>query len=400
MRKRPKVALLIESSRAYGRGLLRGIAAYARTHRPWSIYVEPHGLEQPTPEWIRTWDGDGILARVIDRTTSDLLLATGIPTIDLRGALEDSGLPLVGLDSPAAARLAFEHLRDRGFRNMAFCGVQPGQYRFLDQRASEFVRLAKEDGCWFSSFPAAGTSDSAQNWDDEQRQMARWVDKLHKPVGILACHDDRGHQLLNACREADVAVPDDVAVVGIDNDEVLCELSSPPLSSVDSNTTQIGYKAAELLDQMMAGKIKLSGTTLVPPAGVVARRSTDALAIDDRQIAAAMRFIREHACDGINVEDVLEHSGLSRSTLDRRFASVFGHSPSDEIVRVKIERVKQLLIATSYPLQRVADLAGFEHSEHMGSLFRRKTGQTPGECRNARRALGNSPAEGDESSGF
>jgi LacI family transcriptional regulator len=399
MRKRPKVALLIESSRAYGRGLLRGIAAYSRTHRPWSIYVEPHGLEQPTPQWIRTWDGDGILARVTDRATADLLLATGIPTIDLRGALEDSGLPLVGLDSPAAARLAFEHLRDRGFKNVAFCGVQPGQYRFLDQRGVEFERLAKKDSCWFSSFPSAGESGSAPNWDDEQRRMADWVDKLRKPVGILACHDDRGHQLLNACREADVAVPDDVSVVGVDNDEVLCELSSPPLSSVDSNTTQIGYKAAELLDQMMVGKIELSGTTLIPPAGVVARRSTDVLAIDDRQIAAAMRFIREHACDGINVEDVLEYSGLSRSTLDRRFASVFGHSPSDEIVRVKIERVKQLLVATSYPLQRVADLAGFEHSEHMGSLFRRKTGQTPGEFRNAKRALGNSPSEGDEVKG-
>jgi LacI family transcriptional regulator len=395
MRKRPKVALLIESSRAYGRGLLRGIAAYARTHRPWSIYVEPHGLEQPTPQWIRTWDGDGILARVTDQATADLLLATGIPTIDLRGALKDSGIPLVGLDSPAAARLAFEHLRDRGFKNMAFCGVQPGQYRFLDQRAAEFERLAKQSGCWFSSFPPAGQAGSVQNWDEQQRQMAGWVAELRKPVGILACHDDRGHELLNACREADVAAPDDVAVVGIDNDEVLCELSSPPLSSVDSNTTQIGYTAAELLDQMMAGKIELSGTTLVEPAGVVARRSTDTMAIDDREIAAAMRFIREHACDGINVEDVLAHTGMSRSTLDRRFASIFGHSPSDEIVRVKIERVKQLLTATSYPLQRVADLAGFEHSEHMGSLFRRKTGQTPGEYRSAKRVLEGSPAQAE-----
>jgi LacI family transcriptional regulator len=397
MRKRPKVALLIESSRAYGRGLLRGVAAYARTHRPWSIYVEPHGLEQPAPEWIRTWDGNGILARVTDRAMANLLLQTGIPTIDLRGALEDSGIPLVGLDSPAAARLAFEHLRDRGFGNLAFCGVQPGQYRFLDQRAAEFERLAKENDCWFSSFLPAGPADLTPNWDQQQQLMANWVHQLRKPVGILACHDDRGHQLLNACREADVAVPDDVAVVGIDNDEVLCELSSPPLSSVDSNTTQIGYTAAELLDQLMAGEIELSGTTLVQPAGVVARRSTDTLAIDDRQIAAAMRFIREHACDGINVEDVLEHSGLSRSTLDRRFASVFGHSPSDEIVRVKIERVKQLLVVTSYPLRRVADLAGFEHSEHMGSLFRRKTGLTPGEYRSAQRALGSSPSQIDES---
>lgn len=387
MRQRPKVALLIESSRAYGRGLMRGIAAYARTHRPWSIYVEPRGLEQPTPQWIRTWDGDGILARITDRATADLLLATRIPTIDLRGALEDSGIPLVGLDSPAAARLAFEHLRDRGFKNMAFCGVQPKQYRFLDQRAAEFERLSKQAGYWFSSFLPRGPTDSTQSWDEQQRDMAAWVAELRKPVGILACHDDCGHELLNACREADVAVPDDVAVIGIDNDELLCELSSPPLSSIDSNTTQIGYTAAELLDQIMAGKIALTGTTLIAPAGVVTRRSTDIMAIDDRAVAAAMRFIREHACDGINVEDVLAHSGLSRSTLDRRFASAFGHSPSDEIMRLKLERVKELLIETSYPLQRVAHLAGFEHSEHMGSLFRRKTGQTPGEFRSSKQTL-------------
>lgn len=396
MRKRPKVALLIESSRAYGRGLLRGVAAYVRTHRPWSIYVEPHGLEQPPPLWIRSWDGDGILARVTDNRTLELLRATGVPTIDLRGALADTGVPLVGLDSHAAARLAFQHLRERGFRNLAFCGVQPGEYRFLDQRGAEFERLAAESGCWFSKFPSQKGGKATRTWDEEQRQMADWVTQMQRPVGILACHDDRGHELLNACREAEIAVPDDVAVIGIDNDEVLCELSDPPLSSVDSNTAQIGYRAAALLDEMMAGQTTLSGTILVEPTGVVLRRSTDALAIDDREVAAAMRFIREHACDGINVDDVLQRTPLSRSTLDRRFAKVFGHSPSDEIVRLRIERVKQLLVETDYPLAHVANLGGFEHSEHMGALFRRKTGQTPGEYRNDRRAAqGFSPHPGD-----
>jgi LacI family transcriptional regulator len=386
MRKRPKVALLIESSRAYGRGLLRGVAAYLRTHRPWSIYVEPHGLEQPPPQWIGAWDGDGILARVTDRPTLELLRGTGVPTIDLRGALVDTGIPLVGLDSAAAAGLAFEHFRERGFRNLAFCGVKPGEYRFLDQRGAEFERLAVESGCRFDKFPRDNVWKLAPTWDEEQRQMVSWLTQLSKPVGILACHDDRGHELLNACREAELAVPDDVAVIGVDNDEVLCDLSDPPLSSIDSNTAQVGYRAAALLEAMMAGESEVTGTVLVQPAGVVLRRSTDALAIDDRELAAAMRFIREHACDGINVDDVLQRLRLSRATLDRRFSKVFGHSPSDEIMRLRIERVKQLLVETTYSLPRVANLAGFEHSEHMGALFRRKTGQTPGEYRNARRA--------------
>lgn len=386
MHERPKVALLIESSRAYGRGLLRGIAAYLRNHRPWSVYVEPHGLDEPPPRWLSKWQGDGILARVNDRRISQTIETLGLPAIDLRGAMADSKIPLLGLNNDTVVQLAFEHLQEHGFRHFAFCGVAPGEFRMLEMRAERFQRLVEASGCSFSSFPRDTDARPAKTWDQQQQQMSRWVLELPKPVGILACHDDRGHELLNACREVQVAVPDDVAVIGVDNDEVLCELSDPPLSSVNSNTEQIGYRAATLLDQMMAGEITLAGDTLMEPSGVVARRSTDTLAIDDREIASAMRFIREHACDGINVEDLLRRIPLSRSTLDRRFAAIFRRSPSDEIMRLRLERVAQLLVETEYPLTKIAALAGFEHSEHMGTLFRRKQGQTPGEYRKARKA--------------
>jgi LacI family transcriptional regulator len=315
-----------------------------------------------------------------------LIRSTGLPAIDLRGAVPGSPIPLVGLDSHAAARLAFKHLRERGFRHFAYCGVIAGQYRFLDLRAEEFERLAREGGFSFSQFPRDTNDHASKTWDQQQEQILRWVTRLPKPVGIMSCHDDRGIELLNTCRQAGVAVPDDVAVIGVDNDEVLCELADPPLSSVDSNTEQIGYRAAALLDQLMVGEIKLSGTTTIEPLNVVARRSTDTLAIDDREMAAAMRFIREHACDGINVDDVLWQLGMSRSTLDRRFSNAFGTTPSDEIVRLRMNRVKQLLIETDYPLPKIADLAGFEHSEHMGALFRRTFGQTPGNFRDTRRS--------------
>jgi len=380
-RKRPKVALLIESSRAYGRGLLRGIRSYVQTHGPWSIYFEPHGLGEPLPAWLESWKGDGILVRITDRRTCDAVLATGLPAIDLRGSIPDTGIPLIGLDSRAAARMAFEHLRERGFRHFAFCGAPRGQYRFLDQREDEFERIVHEAGFSFSCYPPHGDASPTATWDQDQTHLARWIDGLPKPVGIMACHDDRGHELLNACREVRIAVPDDVAVIGVDNDEVLCELSDPPLTSVNSNTDAIGYRAAALLDGLMRRKSSAPPLTQLEPLGVVARKSTDVLAIDDREIAAAMRFIREHACDGINVQDVLGQVALSRSTLDRRFASIFGRSPSDEITRVRFERVKQLLADTDYPLARIADLAGFEHAEHMGVIFREKTGQTPGQFR-------------------
>lgn len=386
MRKRPKVALLIESSRAYGRGLLRGIAAYVRDHRSWSTYVEPRGLSEPLPRWLKTWKGDGILARVNDRRMADLIVQTGLPAIDLRGTVPDSPIPRLGMNATAAARLAFEHLRERGFRHFAFCSAAP-QYRFSDERGEEFQRLASAAGCSFSMFPPPQRRSSA-GWDEEQRQLAQWVSKLTKPLGILASHDERGVDLLNACRDLQIAVPDDVAVIGVDNDEVMCDLATPSLSSVDSNTEQIGYRAAELLEQLMAGKVTLPLQTLIEPAGVVLRRSTDVLAIDDRDLASALWFIRNHACDGINVEDVLQHTSLSRSTLERRFFALLGRSPSDEIGRVRLERVKQLLEETNHSLSRIADLAGIEHPEHLGRFFRRKVGKTPGEYRRAKRNVG------------
>lgn len=386
MKNRPRVALLIESSRAYGRGLLAGIAQYVRDHHAWSIYVEPHGLAEPPPDWLENWNGDGILARVTTPQMARMIRDTGIPAIDLRGATEGTNLPLVGLDSPAAARLAFEHLRERGFRHFGYCGLESGLYRFLDQRAQAFIHLVEAAGFSCHCFPdhheaATGQAVSKLSWDDRQQLLSEWVAKLPQPIGLFACHDTQGVELLNACRQCHIDVPDSIAVVGVDNDDVVCGLSDPPLSSVDSNTHEIGYRAASLLDQMMSGDITLTGTTLIPPLGVVARRSTETLAIDDQQIAAVMRFIRNHACDGINVDDVVQNTSLSRSTLDRRFARYFGHSPSDEILRLRIERVKQLLIETTWSLPQIAHRSGFVHPEHMGVLFRRKVGQTPGEFR-------------------
>ncbi len=391
MHRRLKVALLIESSRAYGRGLLRGVAAYIRAHRPWSTYVAPRGLTEPLPRWLKAWKGDGILARINDRRMAELIQETGLPAIDLRGCAPDSRIPTLGVNAVSVARLAFEHLRERGLRHFAFCSAAP-QYHFFDERGVEFERMASEAGCSFGIFPTSNNIRPATNWDEEQQQLANWVAQLPKPVGILASHDERGVDLLNACQDLQIAVPDDVAVIGVDNDEVMCELANPPLSSVDPNTERIGYRAAELLEQVMAGKLHLSDTRL-EPGGIVARRSTDVLAMNDPEIAAAMRFIHEHACDGINVEDVLQHTRLSRRTLERRLAELFGRSPRDEILRLRVERVKQLLVETNHPLSRIADLAGIIHPEHLGRLFRRVTGQTPGEYRQAMRAIGRRPAD-------
>ena len=211
--------------------------------------------------------------------------------------------------------------------------------------------------------------------------MAAWLRSLPKPVGLLAVTDNRGHQVLNVCGEQAIVVPDDVAVIGVDNDEMLCELCEPPLSSVALNPWKVGYEGAALLDRMLKGKSPPRERTLIPPLGVVTRKSTDVVTMVDADLAAALRLIRQRACEGITIEEVLKQVPISRSTLKRRFATILRRSPHDEIRRVQIERVMQLLSTTTLPLAKIAQMTGFPHIESMCRLFKQKTGVTPGRYR-------------------
>lgn len=382
---RPQVALLIESSRAYGRGLLQGIARYVREHGSWSIFHQERRASDAPPAWLEHWRRDGVIARVEDRELARAIRKLGVPAVDVRGLLHDLGLPLIETDDDAVVRLAFEHLRERGFRQFAFCGFPGANYS--DQRSRLFTQRTQEAGHPCHLYTPRVRLKSSASFEQEQQgliyeaEVADWIAALPKPIGLLACNDIRGQQVLNVCRQLDVAVPDDVAVLGVDNDEVLCDLADPPLSSVRPNTERIGYEAAALLDRMMAGHPAPPRATYVPPLGIATRRSTDVLAIEDRHIAAALRFIREHACEGIGVADLLAAIPLSRSVLERRFAVLVGRAPKAEIMRVQLQRASELLTATDFPLNVIAEKAGFRHPEYFHALFKKKTGLTPGRYR-------------------
>src|SRR5262245_16517046 len=290
-RRLPHVAVLIETSRGYGRGLLEGVARYNRQHGPWSMFFEPHGLDDPPPQWLRTWKGDGILARINDQRMAEVVRATGLPVVDVRGRLADLGLPFIGVNNREVARLAVEHLLGCGFRHFGFCGLARGEHPHMDQRRDCFAQRVEAAGCHCHPFePRPGTP-----WEEEQEQIADWLKRLPKPAGVMACNDDRGHQTLDACRRAGVPVPTEVALVGVDNDAVLCDLADPPLSSIDVHPGLIGYEAAALLDRLMRRPVRGAPAFVeLPPRGIVVRQSSDVLAVADRQVAAAVRFIREH----------------------------------------------------------------------------------------------------------
>jgi LacI family transcriptional regulator len=380
MRQLPHVALLIETSRGYGRSLLQGVIRYQREHRPWSIYFQPHALGAPPPLWLKNWQGDGILARIDERTMARAIRRTGLPAVDLRFSVSKLGLPGVGIDNHAVVRLAFEHLAACGFKLFGFCGPPPRRNAWMDLRRDLFQQLVHEAGLTCHIFET--TPEAAMNaWEDEQEQIASWILRLPKPIGIMASNDDRGQQVLDACRRVNVLVPDDVAVIGVDNDEILCNLSSPPLSSVDINTQQVGYEAASLLERMMAGKPAPEQPLLLAPHGVVSRESTDVLATHDRVLAAAIRHIREHACEGLRLKDSARWTNLSRRELERRMRKLIGRSPKEEITRIQLERAKQLLAETNLAAAVIAQKCGFVEPKYFSQVFHTKIGLTPGAYR-------------------
>lgn len=377
------VALLLETSREYARGLLRGVARYHQEHGPWSIFFEPRGQNDPPPTWLKKWRGDGILARIDDKRMANAILQTGIPTVDLRGAFENLGLPFIGVDNRPVSELAFNHLQDCGLRNFAFCGTPRGENPNQDRRCDYFVEAVKQAGFECDVYLGSTRRGQAQDWDKHQRQIMKWLRELPKPVGIMTCHDGRGHEVLDACRRADLHVPDEVAVIGVDNDPHLCNLCTPPLTSIDVNPGRIGYEAARVLHSFMTGSTIQSAPVLLgPPRGVAARQSTDVLAVADDEVTVAIRYIREKAVEGIRVKDVLSLATRSPSTLERRIKRILGRTIKAEITRVRLARAKLLLCETELPIWKVSQRTGFSEPKYFCDVFRSNERMTPSDYRN------------------
>ncbi len=379
LRKRRKVALLVETSLAPGREILRGIAHYVREQGTWSVFHQPRGLEESVPRWIRRWEGDGIIARVQNERIAQAVESSPVPVVDVLGVGNRGAIPLVHVDDAAIARLAAEHLLDRGFRRFGYFGNE--DENISRARRDAFIASIRACGFDCALFEVPRRVPTSGSWDSHLEKLSAWIRALPKPCGVMLCTDQRGPEMLEACRAAGAAVPDEVAVIGVDNDEPLCEVSNPPLSSVWPDHEKVGYEAAALLDRLMNGEKPPDKPFYVSPARLIPRLSTDVLAIDDREVAHVVRFIREQACEGITVEDVVHHAPFSRSVLQRRFRAALGRTVHDEIIRVRVERATELLTETRLPPALIALRAGFKHQEYMGAVFKARLGLTPAQVR-------------------
>ena len=377
-----RVALLIETSRTYGRDLLRGVKRYAQEHGPWSLFVEVRDLETRPPVWLRNWDGDGILTRSGSAAIARAVKRAGVPAVELRSTRRGSTFPFVGVDNTVVAAMVADHFLERGFRHFGVFALDTEPF-FIERRQS-FVSYLRARGHECSVLRQPGKSEKPEQWEAQQKRLMNWLSDLPRPTAVMACTDQLGCWLLDACSRSSIRVPEDVAIVGVENDETITTMSTPPLSSVRLAGEQIGYEAARILDRMMRRLKPSAQPTLFAPLCIETRQSSDIVAIDDEHLAQAIRLIRQRACEGLTVNGILKVVPISRSSLERSCRRLLGRSPNEEINRVRIEHVCRFLRDSDLSLDQIAARTGFATSQYMLEVFRKATGVTPG---NYRRSL-------------
>ena len=377
-----RVALLIETSRTYGRDLLRGVKRYSQEHGPWSLFVEVRDLETRPPVWLKNWDGDGILTRSGSAAIATAVGRAGVPAVELRSTRHGSIFPFVGVDNTVVAAMVADHFLERGFRHFGVFALDTEPF-FIERRHS-FVSYLRARGHECSVLRQPGKSEKPEQWEAQQKRLMAWLSDLPRPTAIMACTDQLGCWLLDACSRSSIRVPEDIAIVGVENDETITTMSTPPLSSVRLAGEQIGYEAARILDRMMRRLKPPAQPTLFAPLCIETRQSSDIVAIDDEHLAQAFRLIRQRACEGLTVDGILKVVPISRSSLERSCRRLLGRSPNQEINRVRIEHVCRFLRDSDLSLEQIAVRTGFATSQYMLELFRKTTGITPG---NYRRSL-------------
>lgn len=367
---------MIESSRASGRAMLCGIARYSHHHGSCSFYWETGGLERAWPR-LRALDLDGIILRDGDKL--DEVLDLEIPAVVVGHSRQEiSGLVNVVTDSQSIGTMAAEHLMQCGFRHFAYCGRRNTPWS--DLRLETFGSRIRESGHDLRSYTDLGSGDEA--WREEHRALAAWLRSLPRPVGLMACNDDCGQQVLEACKLAGLQVPDEVGVIGADNDEVVCGLSDPPLSSVAINFEQAGYAAAEMLFRLMLKRQRSSLKISVPATHIVARRSTDFVAVSDTALAKVLRMIRDGAqTGGSRIDELSCAAGMSRRALEKRFQQELGTTIHNHVRKVRSDKIAQLLVETELPVGRIAESLGFADFQHFARYFRSAKGISPMEYR-------------------
>lgn len=381
-----KITLFIEQTSTHTRGIARGISLYAQTHGPWFFSTlqrseNPKLIASPL-DGFSLADSDGIIAYTRDRKVLRKLMNSGRPLVNTtQTAFSEPDVPSVYTDDRALGRVVADYFIERGFKNFAYCGSCLSSAPCSVHRGNGFAEQVKSGGFNFSSFPALDRRLREVDWIRDRETVIRWLKSMHRPLALFTDNDSCGRIIADICRKQGILVPEEIAIIGVNDDEMICEFSNPHLSSVKLAKEQVGFEAAALLEQLIRKKKPSVLPVLVPPGSITTRRSSDVFAVEDAHVAAALNFIYHHAGEFISVADVLKKVHCSRRYLELRFRSVIGRSPHEEIRRAHVGRAKKLLAETNLPADRIAEASGFNDTQYFYLNFRKETGVSPAQYR-------------------
>lgn len=376
MAQTKRILLLLESARTCERDFLRGIARYSHLHGPWTFYRKPKFYLKNRSSGIslaqiRAFDPDGIV--VSDTENLAALLRLGKPTLIHAFKSDTYDIPTILGDSEQTGKMAAKHLLGLGFSTFAYCGL--GRYYWSRGRYESFRETIVKAGFDVSYFELRPRQIQS-SLQRELSRLAQWLTSV-RPAGLMACADDCSQYIVEACKLADIRIPEQIGLIGVDNDDMVCELSDPPLSSIALDFAKAGYDAADLLDHLMSDQAAPQQRITVHPSHIVTRASTNILAIDDKDVAQAVQFIRQHTNKLIQISDVLAQVSCSQRTLHQKFQAKLGRSVHQEIKRVRIERIAKLLRETDLPISTIAIKLGYSNINHISRYFQQAMNLTP-----------------------
>jgi LacI family transcriptional regulator len=352
---------------------------YAQQVSHWKFIIDPFFYATPIPNKLMFCGSDGAIIYSSITPTIESLPDWNMPVVSVAALSTETNIPRVIPDHVAIGRIAAEHFLERGFRHFAYWHGKQGHAASL--RGKGFRERLTGQNTNFSYSELDGVDilevKDVRAWEQHLARLEEWLKSLPKPVGILTVNDVCCRHLAMACEGADLRVPEDVALIGVDNEKLICELYDPSMSSVNPNWAEVGYQAAVLLDRIMNGEQPLQSSILIPPLEVVSRQSTNTLVVHDPVVAKAIEFIRNNSAPSVTVGHILGHVGLPLRSLENRFRASIGHGPVSEIRRIRIECAKKLLTDTYLPIAQVAERSGFPNAQSLYIVFRREVGLPP-----------------------
>ncbi|MDO5553738.1 MAG: DNA-binding transcriptional regulator [Planctomycetia bacterium] len=377
MEKALRILVFCETNTTYGRGILEGLTKYAHEHN-WILSFEQRGRSERPFGRYTPLRADGIITRTYHRSMYDILRESGLPMVELLGQVDRDVLPAVTMDEKYLAHLITDHFLERGLRRFAYYCMEDAPLFY--PRREYFLEYLEQLGYPCEVYPTqwAQSDYVFPRWREKYRpKLAKWLQSLKKPVALYASLDQCGQVILELCQELGIRVPQEISLVAVGNDEWVCRLLRPSLSSVDGNSYVIGYHAAQILDRKIKQEPVEPKTLFIPASFLAVRQSSDFYSVGDPDIEHALTFIRENACQRIQLRDILHEVNISQRTLYRGFAKYLNRTPQSEILRVQMETACQLLRETNFSVAAVAHRCGFSNDIYFVQAFRRERGVTP-----------------------